>query len=294
MVLKHLFCFVMALGCLVNIAEPSEIKEDNNLWQPNGDVTIHMAKMNELQKAMVLDRFRMEIKYAVQNVNKSFDEIELIHLGYTHGYEWRIKIVTNGLIAEKYYKYSNYKKAAEYFYKDWQVDQECNTKKVWNSPGDCWPGGIGDYNPLFRAIGAWEDGGLYNEALKHYPEAQKELIDNYGAIMGTVAITDYFDIFKEAHPEEGQYYENFMAGWKKTKELAKTEKPKPLEPAVQNHEWFHSDKQNEVLKALEYYYKHRVKFMLEKALKHKNPVISKKAKDYLEKLVKDLKNEKVD
>lgn len=82
-----------------------------------------------------------------------------------------------------------------------------------------------------------------------------------------------------------------MQDWAQTKKLAKTEKPKPLDPAVQNHEWFYSNKQEEALKALEYYHANKVRFMLEKALKHKDPVIAAKAKEYLESPVKGEKNE---
>lgn len=79
-------------------------------------------------------------------------------------------------------------------------------------------------------------------------------------------------------------YDNFMKEWREAKKLVKTEKPKPLDPAVQHHEWFYSGKQEEVLKSLEYYHTNKVSFMLEKALKHKDPVIAAKVKEYLEKL----------
>jgi hypothetical protein len=41
-----------------------------------------------------------------------------------------------------------------------------------------------------------------------------------------------------------------------------------------------------VLKALEYYHTNKVNFMLEKALKHKDPVVAAKAKEYMESLAK--------
>ena len=52
-------------------------------------------------------------------------------------------------------------------------------------------------------------------------------------------------------------------------------------------EWFYSYKQKEVLKALEYNHVNNVRFMLEKALKHKDPAVVAKAKEYLESLGKD-------
>lgn len=85
-------------------------------------------------------------------------------------------------------------------------------------------------------------------------------------------------------------YSNFMKEWNQVKKLAKTEKPKPLDPTVQNHEWFYSNKQEEVLKALAYYYEYKVRFMLEKALNHRDPVVAAKAKEYLENLSKGEKN----
>lgn len=86
---------------------------------------------------------------------------------------------------------------------------------------------------------------------------------------------------------KNQDYQGFLKEWGEIKKLAKTTKPKPLDPAVQHHEWFYSDKQEEVLKALEYYHKHDVRFMLEKALKHKDSVIAAKAREYLDAPVKE-------
>ncbi|MDT8286765.1 MAG: hypothetical protein RQ748_06620 [Elusimicrobiales bacterium] len=51
---------------------------------------------------------------------------------------------------------------------------------------------------------------------------------------------------------------------------------------MQKHEDFYSSNAKKVLGALEYYNNQRVRFMLEKAAKHKNPAVAKKAKEYLD------------
>jgi hypothetical protein len=79
-------------------------------------------------------------------------------------------------------------------------------------------------------------------------------------------------------------YQKMMNNWARAKKLHKTVEPKPLAPAVQHHEWFYSDKQEEILKALNYYYQNKVRFMLEKAVTNKDKAISAKATELLEKL----------
>ena len=82
--------------------------------------------------------------------------------------------------------------------------------------------------------------------------------------------------------EEAEDYQAFLEQWAEIKQKAKTVKPKPLPIPVQMHEDFYSADVKKVLGALEYYSKHKVRFMVEKALKDKRPDVAQKAQEYLD------------
>jgi len=201
-----------------------------------------------------------------------------------------VGVVTNGLIGACYHG-PNPGKAGDYYYKDWKVSDDCDRKRraghkiTW----ECWPAPQGEYRPFGEAMYLWEQAGQYEKMLQHYQEYH----DDYFYVIGRGTNSqagDFppleFEILQD--PELEQAYNSFMDEWEKVKELVKAgTPPKPLDPDVQNHEWFYSDNQEEVLKALNYYYVHKVKFMLEKARKHKDPIVAKKAKEYLKKLARD-------
>lgn len=242
----------------------------------------------ETKKAVFLERIKAEIDYCKKNIGLSFKEVDVSKIGARYGYDSvQVEAITNGLIASKFEAYGDLPKAAEYYYKDYQV--ETNSKKYWKSKYS-W-GSPGDFMPFPGFMYTLKRNQDYQKMLKVYPEYFDYyfLRDRYKG-----SKEEKMKMLKERMKYDTEFkgvYADFMKEWREAKKLAKTEKPKPLDPAVQNHEWFYSDNQEEVLKALEYYYANKVQFMLEKALKHKDPVVAAKAKEYLESLAKGTGNE---
>ncbi len=245
----------------------------------------------ELEKAVFLERVKSEIDFCRESWGKSFDEVDVAKIGITWGYgSWRTDVISYGLIASKYGEYGDSYKAAEYYYKDYLCERF--PKRYWKSKHN-WPGGPGDSRPFSNFMGELEYNQEYQKMLRFYPEYYDYLF-----------LTRYSGSKKQnkqrlekeiqSDPDVAKLYKDFMGEWNATRKLAadRTIKPKSLHPAVQNHEWFYSDKQDEVLKALSYYHKNRVKFMLEKALVHKDKAVQAKASEYLENLAQD-KNGKV-
>lgn len=236
--------------------------------------------------AVSLEKAKSEIDFCKSNLGRSFNDIDLSKVGDVGAYALGPEVVTDGLIAAKYEWYGDSYKAADYYYFDYLVQigkKTWKSKHSWSSPGDSTP-----FPTFMNVLKRNQD---YLRLVKVYPE-----YFNY-----------YFNLnlYKGSEKEKVQklmeqmkydaelksQYDTFMKEWREAKKLAKSTKPKPLDPAVQNHEWFYSDKREEVLRSLGYYFAHRVQFMLEKALNHKDAVIVAKAKEYLEKLWKGEKNE---
>lgn len=258
------------------------------LWDSSGHHKVSWHLMDADQKTFALERYKQEIEYCLASLGSRFDEADLQRVGSDKGYAVpRVKglfpVIGYGLIAFKYLDDSyHFPNAAKYFYKDW-----LEYKKSIDGQKSVWSEGPGDYHPLGSAIGTWKNAGLYADALKHY---QEYFDDRFLRISGNMTRKERVARFQERlqfAPRLKREYEEFMTEWTRTRQLAKTTKPKPLDPAVQNHEWFYSGKQEEVLKSLEYYQKNKVRFMLEIALKHKDPAVAAKAKEYLESLGKD-------
>jgi len=278
MTLKYCFsmCCLIVFGNLAAAGQQQSHRYD--LWDSSGGKKIDWVDMDIGQKSFALDKCRDEIEYSLENVGKGFNEINMRRVGSDKGYKHIVPVVTYGLVAVKYqddcYHFPN---AARYFYKDWQEykKNELGKKSLWFE-------GPGDYDPLAFAIGQWKEAGMYGDALKHYDE----YFDSIFLLRPEKATHEekirFLKKQLESDAELKKEYADFMREWGQTKKLAKTAKPRPLEPAVQNHEWFYSGKQDEVLKALEYYNQNKVQFMLEKALKHKDPLVAAKAKEYLE------------
>ncbi len=130
-------------------------------------------------------------------------------------------------------------------------------------------------------ISSYEEAEMYKELAAFYPQAYDEKMKHLAAISNVKLLKDDFAAYKKRWPQEAKDYKKFIRKWEDAKKLAKTTKPKPLDPAVQYHEWFYSDKQEEVLKALAYYHEYKVRFMLEKAMKHTDPKVAAKAEEYL-------------
>lgn len=245
-------------------------------------VTSYWGNKTAAEIAQELEEVKEQIDYCLKNVGKKVEEVDLSKMGQDAASMSSISGgVTYGVIA---YKQHNPAKAATYFYKDWQ-----EFKKDWTGKNSLWREGPGDYHPLAAAIFSWKEAGMYDEALKHY---QEYFEDQFLSYYGNTEETLKYLREQTTDPGLRREYDEFMAEWERTKKLSEAGvPPKPLEPEVQNHEWFYSDKQEKVLKALNYYHSHKVKFMLEKALNHKNRVVAKKAKGYLKQLERDKRDE---
>jgi len=244
-----------------------------------------------------LERTKAKIDYCLANLGKNINEVDLKQVGDNDA---NLCVITYGLIAQKYYRpYNDIGKAADYYYLEWKHTHgsECGspdeTGKIiidcaGKDKGCVWP--FGEYNPFSEALGAWKEAGQYKKAAKHY----KEYFDNWVNNFDGNTYQEKFGAlnnWRNSHPDHETDYQNVMKEWNDIKELAKTEKPQ-LEPSVQHHEWFYSGKTSEVLKALDYYNTNKVKFMVEKAAKHKSPVVAKKARAYLDNWYKPIPENK--
>ncbi|OGR52159.1 MAG: hypothetical protein A2049_12695 [Elusimicrobia bacterium GWA2_62_23] len=178
--------------------------------------------------------------------------------------------MTPEFTAYYYRKYGDLKKSAECLYRYWL---NSNHNPEWAHP---------DSSPYEPVLYAYEEAGLYKEKSEFYSQAYPDFMKWLAAGTDVKLLKSNFSKYKKMWPEHAERYLSFKSNWRRAEALAKTGKPKGLDSDVQNHEWFYSEKQEEVLKALEYYQKHKVKFMLENALKHKDPAIVEKAKHYLE------------
>lgn len=233
----------------------------------------------ETEIAMQLEKSKSQIDYCRNELGHSFDEINLSRMGPDEGYVLGVKVITYGLIASKYEWYGDLSKAADYYYKDYLVQigkMPWRSKHNWSSPGDSTP------FPIFMET--LKQNQDYKRMLEVYPEYYDYyFFADTNRYKGSRA--EKTKILQEEVKHDAELketYDGFMRDWNEVKKLDKTAKPKPLDPAVQHHEWFYSDKQEEVLKALAYYHKHNVRFMLEKALKQKAPAVAAKAKEYLD------------
>ena len=126
---------------------------------------------------------------------------------------------------------------------------------------------------------------MYAKALEHYQELHDDMLFNHFLFYVPGTRAEKLKMLKtelEKDPQIQGFYNLLLHDWENAKNLAKTAKPKPLHPDVQTHDDFYSLDIKKVLGALEYYSKHKVRFMVEKALKDKRPDVVKKAKEYLE------------
>lgn len=245
-----------------------------------GIVLVDTSSMTVMEiaqmRAETLERTKAKIDYCLANLGKRFSEVDLQQVG---DHDKNVCIITYGLIAEKYYMpYGDSGKAADYYYLEWRdtPDERC-----------AWP--EGEYTPFGDAVGLWEQAGRYRELAEHYEEY---ILDAYSPLKSRDSTKEEkkkeLDLNRQNWTRDmDKFYQEDLKKWSKYKKLLKAgKKPKPLDPAVQNHEWFYSDKPGEVLKALSYYYKHKIRFMLEKALGHKDLAVSNNAREYLDKLDK--------
>ncbi|MEW5905558.1 MAG: hypothetical protein AB1734_02125 [Elusimicrobiota bacterium] len=222
-------------------------------------------KRDEFEKARFLELHYRAIRYLEGNLGKQPEGLDLTITGRPIV---NFPKITLEVLAMYYRKYGDLRKAAELKY------------KFWADAGGSPVLGYAEEDPLDFVILGYEEAGMHKEVLPFYEKRYQDYARALKDFLGE-DLSD-FDRYRGRYPQEAENYLSFMEGWERAKKLAKTSKPKPLDPAVQHHKWFYSDKTEEVLKALEYYRKHKVRFMFEKALKDKRPVIAKKAQEYLD------------
>jgi len=266
---------------------------ERQIRNKDGFLVIPWEDLTPNEKALELEKDKSDIDYAIKNIatngNKPFSDADRARFpawGSSVGY------FTYGFVGGLYAGYGDRNKSAEYYYRDYLQARDCARKK--KSPGPipkgCWGGNPeGLYNQLLTIIALYERDGDYKGALPYY----KMELESYHLedVPGNSFEEKIHFLRKRAANDEkvNEWKElgwttvvDVIDGWENAKKLAKTTRPKPLDPAVQHHKWFYSAKPAEVLRALDYYSKNRVKFMLEKAAAHKNPVVAKKAKEYLD------------
>ena len=261
---------ILCSSCWVS----AEVLRWSEVLNSDGAPRTSWDKKDEYQKAEYLELYFQSIKYCQQNIGKRTNVIDSEISGPRVAIFYAITYETISML---YREYGDFKKSADYMLMFWEeFKKNPNNTPILNADG----------NPTGYVINAYKDAGMYIELLSFYPKAYEEKISRLSLISNIHMLKYKFSAYKKRWPKEAKEYERFMKRWKEAKLLAGNSKPKPLDVAVQNHEWFYSDKREEVLKALAYYHDNKVDFMLEKALAHKDPVVAARAKEYLEDLKK--------
>lgn len=243
-----------------------------DILSPDGTMKIEWVKSDEKWKAAYLESYRNSISLCTQNIGKAPRELNQDVVGPRVGIFYK---VTQETIAMLYREYGDLKKAADVKYKYWVSSK--GSPELMNA----------DEKPIDFVIAGYEEALMYKELADFYSQVYADELVWLGKSTDIKLLKSNFAEYKRNWPDYAKEYQRFMRDWARAKKLAKTTKPKPLSVQVQNHEWFYSDKQEEVLKALAYYHGHKVNFMLEKALKHRDPVVAAKAKEYLGNQVKE-------
>lgn len=274
------FCLLLMLGIfnLPPIVPANAIVSPDKIWDKNGRYIVPWEEMPVEHKTLALEKYLQEIEYSLAHVGKSFVDIDSRRVN-SKAYELEVGYITYGLIGSKYCRYGDYKKCAEYDFKNYQQAKKCAREASPTKP-TCWGGALGDgYHLLAPVVADFELNNDYKGALPYYRIWLNDLVGN---LKGENLEEKLENLkIRTENNERKQNVMEIVLRWENAKKLAKTSKPKPLDPVVQHHEWFYSDKPEEVLKALEYYHKYKVRFMVEKAAKDKRPSVAKKAKEYL-------------
>lgn len=265
-----LYCIVSTFS--MGVASAALIWEDigNSPWPIAGPA---WTSQNEVRKAEFLELYSIAISYCQTNLGKASKDLNGSISGPRVSIFPRVTLET---IAMLYREYGDLQKAAKTKHQHWR-ESKGNLDLL-----------SADGNSDIYVIDGYEEAGMYKEALRFYNIAYEHMLQRLSIGTDVKLLKTNLREYEQNWPEEAAIYNGFVKSWRETKKLAKTTKPKPLDPAVQHHEWFYSDKQEEVLKALAYYHKHNVGFMLEKASKHKDSVIAAKAKEYLQNPVKEV------
>jgi len=185
-------------------------------------------------------------------------------------------LVSYGAVCGAYRRYENHLAALPYCWKHYH-----EWKKHEQGQSSLWDHSSGDNDPLTGMVGLCNEFDMYQEWDALYADYNDFWWKRYAAAECRLR-TDAGPDCVEKWLEEAEDYQAFLEQWTEIKQKAKTVKPKPLPIPVQMHEDFYSADVKKVLGALEYYSKHKVRFMVEKALKDKRPDVAQKAQEYLD------------
>jgi len=237
----------------------------------------YMSLPLEVKHAIALEQQRERLHYAVSNLGKKQKELDVSKLydlsmpgDVSHHSERVVTYVTLGGLTENHFK------TAKYYYKDyleWKKSELGESSFV-NPRG-------GDESALSYLVALYSEYNMYKEWNALYADYNEFWWKRYAASECRL-LTDAGPDCVGKWLKEAEDYQAYLEEWKEVKRKVKTTKPKPLSVYVQIHEYFYADNTKKVLGALEYYNKHKVKFMIKKAANHRNPVIAKKAKEYLD------------
>lgn len=273
--MKKIYMLLWLLVLFCNIGNAYEVLKWEDVYYTSGPYAgaqkVLWEDRSAQQKAEYLELHNRAVKYCLENIGKSKKELNPAMLGSE---VYAIYKVTPEVISMMYRAYGDLRKAAEYRYRDW-IDSK-HSPELMNA----------DEPPQDYVASGYVEAGMYKELAEFYSQAYDDKMKWLGESTDLKLLKSDFKEYSRLWPDYAKNYQKFMRDWGKAKKLAQNSKPKPLDPAVQNHEWFYSEKPDEILRALRYYYKHKVRFMLEEALNHKSPTVSEKAREYLDKLDK--------
>lgn len=238
----------------------------------------------EVRSALAFEIAREMVQYYIQNIGKREGELDasrLYNLAMIDGesYQKRDKdiVIDYGTVCGIYRsRCENHFKALPYCWKDYYEwkKYEQGQPAIWKHPG-------GDEHPLSSILNFFGEYDMYKEWDALYADYSEFWWKGYAASEckqltspGPDCVSDWL--------KRSEGYQGFLKEWEEIKRKSKATKPKPLSIQVRIHEDFYSGNVKKVFGALEYYRKNEVKFMIKKAARHKNPVIAKKAQEYLD------------
>lgn len=263
-------------GCIVILFVSNVLAAEvswDKVLASNGGLRVLWSKQTPYQKAEFLELCFKSINYCQVHIGQKVSGLDLSVTGPRVA---SFSQITDETLSMLYADYGDLKKSAEFSRRFWE--------EVARNPDT--PMLSAEENALDNVITTYEKAGMYKEVLQYYEKRHQDYINTMKTFSDIGLFKKNFTEYKKKYPDLAEDYSVFMQSWHEAKRLAKVAKLKTLESAVQNHEWFYSDKPDEVMKALEYYHTNKVGFMVEKALTHKDPKVAAKAKEYLE----DLKN----
>lgn len=232
---------------------------ESDITNRDGSAKVLWKNMTEKQKAFVLERNRAHAEYIVANQGKRFSELKNVpRFMYPPKISAKDKIYfsTEAVIAA-YQELGDLESAAKLAKADYESNPD---------------GGHGPYK-LRTLIGLLSSAGRHKEALEFYQKYLEELLPSYSK-------EDFAT--KKSIPNNPTYNEAMKFGDELKKRAADPKRPEEPEAAIRMHRAFHSKDRRKRLEALEFYSRHRIRFMLEKA--NDDPEIKQRARDYIKEL----------